>query len=52
MAAKAIPNCNVCFVTGADMQRELGAFLEIMSRKAPQSIGGKLPGEDFYCILK
>ena len=52
VAAKAIPNCNVCFVTGADMQRELGAFLEIMSRKAPQSIGGKLPGEDFYCILK
>lgn len=52
VAAKAIPNCNVCFVTGEDMQRELGAFLEIMSRKAPQSIGGKLPGEDFYCILQ
>ena len=52
VAAKAIPNCNICFVTGEDMQRELGAFLEIMSRKAPQSIGGKLPGEDFYCILK
>lgn len=52
VAAKAIPNCNVCFVTGEDMQRELGAFLEIMSQKAPQSIGGKLPGEDFYCILK
>ena len=52
VAAKAIPNCNVCFVTGEDMQRELGAFLEIMFEKAPQSIGGKLPGEDFYCILK
>lgn len=52
VAAKAIPNCNVCFVTGEDMQRELGAFLDIMSRKAPQSIGGKLPGEDFYCILQ
>ena len=52
VAAKAIPNCNICFVTGEDMQRELGAFLEIMFEKAPQSIGGKLPGEDFYCILK
>jgi len=52
VAAKAIPNCNVCFVTGEDMQRELGAFLEVMLEKAPQSIGGKLPGEDFYCILK
>ncbi len=52
VAAKAIPNCNVCFVTGEDMQRELGAFLEIMFEKAPQSVGGKLPGDDFYCILK
>ncbi len=52
VAAKAIPNCNICFVTGEDMQRELGAFLEIMFEKAPQSVGGKLPGEDFYCILK
>ena len=52
VAAKAIPNCNICFVTGEDMQRELGAFLEIMLEKAPQSVGGKLPGDDFYCILK
>lgn len=52
VAAKAIPNCNVCFVTGEDMQRELGAFLEIMLDTAPQSVGGALPGNDFYCILK
>ena len=52
VAAKAIPNCNICFVIGEDMQRELGAFLQIMAETAPQSIGGKLPGEDFYCILK
>ena len=52
VAAKAIPNCNICFVTGEDMQRELGAFLEIMFEKAPQSIGGAVPGNDFYCILK
>lgn len=52
VAAKAIPNCNICFVTGEDMQRELGAFLEAMFETAPQSIGGKLPGDDFYCVLK
>ena len=52
VAAKAIPNCNVCFVTGEDMQRELGAFLEIMLDTAPQSVGGALPGDDFYCVLK
>ena len=52
VAAKAIPNCNICFVTGADMQRELGAFLQAMFETAPQSIGGKVPGDDFYCVLK
>ena len=52
VAEKAIPNCNVCFVTGAEMQAQLSAFLEIMFETAPQSIGGKLPADDFYCILK
>ena len=52
VAAKAIPNCNVCFVTGEEMQQQLTAFLEVMAETAPQSIGGQVPGEDFYCILK
>lgn len=51
VAQKAIPNCNVCFITGEAMQRQLSAFLGIMAQTAPQSIGGKLPAEDFYCIL-
>ena len=52
VAAKAIPNCNVCFVTGEQMRQELSAFLAAMLETAPQSIGGKLPEDDFYCILK
>ena len=52
VAEKAIPKCNVCFVTGEEMQTELSAFLEIMFEKAPQSVGGAVPGDDFYCILK
>ena len=52
VAAKAIPNCNVCFVSGADMQAALTEFLTALSTVAPQSIGGKVPGDDFYCILK
>ena len=52
VAAKAIPNCNVCFVTGEEMQRDLGAFLQTMFETAPQSIGGSVPADDFYCILK
>ena len=52
VAAKAIPNCNVCFVSGAEMQAPLTAFLTALSTVAPQSIGGSVPGDDFYCVLK
>ena len=48
IAQKAIPTCNVCFVTGGDMQAEFSQFLEIMFDVAPASIGGALPGDDFY----
>lgn len=50
VAKKAVPNCNVCFVSGADMAAQMGAFLEIMLKTAPESIGGAVPGEDFYYI--
>lgn len=52
VAQKAIPNCNVCFVTGAEMQSAMAEFLNIMAEVAPQSIGGAVPTDDFYCILK
>lgn len=52
VAQKAIPNCNVCFVTGAEMQSALGEFLNVMFEVVPDSIGGAVPADDFYCILK
>ena len=52
VAEKAIPRCNLCFITGEEMQQRFAAFLEILFEAAPQSIGGAVPGEDFYCILK
>lgn len=51
VAAKAIPNCNVCFITGADMKSALSTFLDIMYDVAPASVGGAIPGDDFYCIM-
>ncbi len=52
VAEKAIPRCNLCFITGEEMQQRLSAFLEILHKRFPESIGGAVPGEDFYCILK
>jgi len=51
VAAKAIPNCNVCFIAGESMKAALSEFLTIMHGVAPASVGGSIPGEDFYCIL-
>ena len=48
VAAKAIPRCNICFVTGEEMQLQLSAFLRSMFETAPQSVGGSVPGDDFY----
>ena len=51
VAAKAIPNCNVCFIAGESMKAALSEFLTIMHGVAPASVGGAIPGDDFYCIL-
>ena len=51
VAAKAIPNCNVCFITGAEMMESLSEFLTIMHGVAPASVGGAIPDTDFYCII-
>ena len=50
VAAKAIPNCNVCFITGAEMKTALAEFMNTMFQVAPASVGGSIPGEDFYYI--
>ena len=51
VAAKAIPNCNVCFIAGEEMKAAMSEFLNIMFEVAPASVGGSLPGDDFYCII-
>ena len=51
VAAKAIPNCNVCFIIGEEMKAAMSEFLNIMHGVAPASVGGAIPGDDFYCIL-
>ena len=48
LAKKAIPNCNLTFVTGTEMQEKLGAFLKVLFDADPSSVGGKLPDAGFY----
>lgn len=48
MAKKAIPNCNIAYVDGADMKTAVAANLQLFYDANPQSIGGKMPADDFY----
>lgn len=48
LAAKAIPQCGLTFVTGSELKEQLNGYLQIMLRANPKSIGGALPEEDFY----
>ena len=48
IAAKAIPGCNLACLTGAELASALSGYLDILSQFDASSIGGKLPGDDFY----
>ena len=48
IAKRAYPNCNIVFVTGAQMKTDLSAFLGVLHAANPASVGGKLPADDFY----
>lgn len=48
LAKKAIPNCNLKFLAGAEMKATLAPFYQVLFNANAASIGGKLPGNDFY----
>lgn len=50
VAQKALPKCNITFVAGEEMKTALSGFLQILFDQNPASVGGALPGEDFYYI--
>lgn len=52
IAEKAIPNCNIVTITGAEMKEKLGGFLEILYRMNPTAVGGAVPDKDFYYMPK
>jgi NitT/TauT family transport system substrate-binding protein len=48
VAKKAIPNCNIVYIDGSEMKAKIPDFLDILFKANPKSVGGKLPGDDFY----
>ena len=48
IAKKAIPNCNLCFISGEEMKTKLSGYLTVLFNANNASVGGKLPADDFY----
>ena len=48
VAAKAIPDCNLCCVTGDELRSAIEPYYNVLFAANPASIGNALPGDDFY----
>lgn len=48
LAQKALPQCNIVFETGDAMKTDLTTYYQILFDADPTSVGGTLPGDDFY----
>lgn len=52
IAKKALPNCNICCITGEAMKSAISVFYEKIFALDPTSIGGALPADGFYYIAQ
>ena len=48
VAESAIPRCNIVWLSGDEYPTVLTNFLSVLFEANPASIGGNMPGEDFY----
>ena len=48
VAEKALPYCNIVCITGSEMKDKLSGYLQVLADAEPSSVGGTLPGDDFY----
>ena len=48
IAKKALPECNIVYIDGAEMKEKLSGYLEVLKQENPQAVGGTLPADEFY----
>ena len=51
VAKKALPNCNLCCITGESMKVPMNTFCEKMFAAVPTSVGA-IPNDAFYYVAK
>ena len=50
VAQAAIPNCHIVFVEGDAMRAQIEPLYQLLFDANPKSVGGALPGDDFYYV--
>ena len=50
VAEKALPACNIVCVTGEEMKAAVSGYLAALYDQNPKSVGGAVPGDDFYYV--
>lgn len=48
IAKKAIPNCNITFISGEEMKSGIQQFYKVLFDANPNAIGGSLPDDEFF----
>lgn len=52
IAKKALPQCNIVCITGEEMKQIVNGNFGVLFDMNPASVGGTLPGDDFYLIYE
>lgn len=50
IAQKAIPQCNLVFLSGADMKPAISGYFEVLYDIDPTAVGGALPDDGIYYV--
>ena len=48
IAKKALPACNITFISGAEMKEKVSGYLQVLFDQNPESVGGAMPDDAFY----
>lgn len=48
VAVKALPLCNIVFLSGEEMKTPVEGYLATLFEQNPKSVGGSLPDDNFY----
>ena len=48
IAEAAIPSSHITFIGGAELKTIFSGYLQVLFDADPASVGGSMPGDDFY----